>query len=463
MLLPTRSPASSSKLGLALDNQPAGSIPVPPDSSAAGAKIFSKPELLAPAGGWEQLQFAIRFGADAVYLAADRFGMRARAENFSLADIPSVVAYAHERDVKVHITVNTQMYERDLPALEEYLHALGQADVDAFIIGDLGAFALAKEQAPNVEVHVSTQASISNTRAALTWYNLGAKRIVCAREMSLSDIAAMRAVLPADLEIEAFVHGSMCMAVSGRCLISDYMTDRSGVAGNCAQPCRWKYALMEETRPGQYFPVEEDGRGSYIMNAKDLCMLEHLDELREAGVDSIKIEGRNKKAFYVATVVNAYRQVLDGASPADFLGELDTVSHRPYCTGFYFGPAHQTPQDDRYTRNYSWVFECTADDAASCGTKLVEPGDESFVVTGLCRNRFAEGDELEVLSPHEPVRTVFVRDLHYVGVDPNHPGFPPAADVVPGPVQVANRTMELYSFTIPFEAQPHDIFRIKAQ
>ena len=458
-------------------------------------------ELLAPAGGWEQLQFAIRFGADAVYLATDKFGMRARADNFQLEEMPKVVAYAHDRGVKVHVTVNTQMYEHDLEDLAHTMEAHGQAGVDAFILGDLGALALAKEHAPQVDIHVSTQASISNTQAALTWYNLGAKRIVCAREMSLADIAAMRAALPADLEIEAFAHGSMCMAVSGRCLISDYMTGRSGVAGNCAQPCRWKYALVEETRPGQFFPVDEDERGSYIMNAKDLCMLEHLDELREAGIDSIKIEGRNKKAFYVATVVNAYRQVLDGADPAAFMDELDTVSHRPYGTGFYFGPAHQTPEDDRYTRNYQWVFEPlssvvltddgTADVALGSGTpsccskasslpegnflgfsqqsEAPEPmltdfsttGESSFVVTGLCRNKFEEGDTLEVLSPHQPVRTVTVQNLRYVGVDPDHPGFPPAADVFPGPVAAANRTMELYSFTIPFEASEHDIFRLK--
>ncbi len=344
------------------------------------------------------------------------------------------------------------------------MQAHGQAGVDAFILGDLGALALAKEHAPQVDVHVSTQASISNTQAALTWYNLGAKRIVCAREMSLADIASMRKALPDELEIEAFAHGSMCMAVSGRCLISDYMTGRSGVAGNCAQPCRWKYALVEETRPGQFFPVDEDEHGSYIMNAKDLCMLEHLDELWEAGIDSIKIEGRNKKAFYVATVVNAYRQVLDGADPADFIGELDTISHRPYGTGFYFGPAHQTPEDDRYVRHYQWVFEPTGPSETLADASTADASTASIissVVTGLCRNKFEEGDTLEVLSPHQPIRTVIVQNLHYVGVDPEHPGFPPAADVFPGPVAAANRTMELYSFTVPFEVQPHDIFRIR--
>ena len=421
-------------------------------------------ELLAPAGGWEQLQFAIRFGADAVYLATDKFGMRARADNFVLEEMNEVVTYAHDRGVKVHVTVNTQMYEGDLEELAQTMQAHGQAGVDAFILGDLGALALAKEHAPQVDVHVSTQASISNTQAALTWYNLGAKRIVCAREMSLADIASMRKALPDELEIEAFAHGSMCMAVSGRCLISDYMTGRSGVAGNCAQPCRWKYALVEETRPGQFFPVDEDEHGSYIMNAKDLCMLEHLDELWEAGIDSIKIEGRNKKAFYVATVVNAYRQVLDGADPADFIGELDTISHRPYGTGFYFGPAHQTPEDDRYVRHYQWVFEPTGPSETLADASTADASTASIissVVTGLCRNKFEEGDTLEVLSPHQPIRTVIVQNLHYVGVDPEHPGFPPAADVFPGPVAAANRTMELYSFTVPFEVQPHDIFRIR--
>lgn len=413
-------------------------------------------ELLAPAGGWEQLEFAIRFGADAVYLGLDKFGMRARADNFTLEEMPTVVAYAHDRDTKVHVTCNTQMYEGDFEDLASYMHALGEAGVDAFIIGDLGALAVAKEQAPHVDIHVSTQASISNTQAALTWYKLGAKRIVCAREMSLESIAAMRKALPPELEIEVFAHGSMCMAVSGRCLISDYMTGRSGVAGNCAQPCRWKYSLVEETRPGEFYPVEEDENGSYIMNAKDLCMLEHLDELREAGIDSIKIEGRNKKAFYVATVVNAYRQVLDGADPSLLMEELDTVSHRPYSTGFYFGPAHQTPEDDRYTRHYQWAFEALQVEESGASSATCD----GFTVTGLCRNRFEEGDTLEVLSPRTPVRTCVVKDLHYVGVDPNHPGFPPAADVYPGPVKAANRTMELYSFTVPFEVAPHDIFRI---
>ena len=305
-------------------------------------------ELLAPAGGIEQLRAAVRFGADAVYLASDRFGMRARAANFALEDIPAAVEIAHAAGVKVHVTANILMEQGDLAALPDYFRALDAAGVDAFIIGDLGAAAIARRVAPRVALHVSTQASVANSEAARVWYSLGASRVVCAREMSLDDIARMREDMPADMEIEAFAHGAMCMAVSGRCLISSYLTGRSGNRGHCTQPCRWSYTLEEEKRPGEHFPIEEDGRGTFIMNAKDMNMLAHLDALRAAGVDSIKIEGRNKKAFYVASVVNAYRQVLDGSPAADFAAELEAVSHRPYGTGFFFGEAEQAPNYDGY-------------------------------------------------------------------------------------------------------------------
>ena len=399
-----------------------------------------KPELLAPAGGWEQLEYAIRFGADAVYLATDKFGLRQRACNFALDELPAVVAYAHERGVAVHVTCNAQMHEADFEELPRYLQAIDAAGVDAVLVSDLGALRCAREHAPNVQIHVSTQASVSNVASALTWYELGARRVVCAREMSLSDIAAMCAVLPADMEVEVFVHGAMCMAISGRCLISDYLTGRSATNGHCTQPCRWNYTLEEEKRPGVHFPVEEDGRGSYIMNAKDMNMLAHLDAIVAAGVDSVKIEGRNKKAFYVATVVNAYRQVLDGADPALFEHELDTVSHRPYGTGFYFGPAHQTPESDAYIRPYDWAVDVTA----------CEPCEGEFRVEGICRNRFWEGSELEVLSPGEPVRTLTVRNLQHMPEQ----GRPYAVDI-------ANRAMERYSFVLPFELHEHDIARIQ--
>ncbi len=357
-------------------------------------------ELLAPAGGMEQLRAAVRFGADAVYLAADRFGMRARAANFQMEEIPAAVAFAHEHGVKVHVTCNILMHPDDIDGLPAFFRALDAAGVDAFIIGDLGAFAVAGEVAPRVERHVSTQASVANAAAARVWHSLGASRVVCAREMSLADIARLRQDAPPDLEIETFAHGAMCMAVSGRCLISSYLTGRSGNKGHCTQPCRWSYQLEEEKRPGEFFPIEEDDRGAFIMNAKDLNMLAHLRALADAGVDSIKIEGRNKKAFYVATVVGAYRRVLDGGPPDEVADELLAVSHRPYGTGFYFSEAEQAPAYDGYEQETMHIADIVADDP--------------HYLYLLCRNRFAEGDELEVLAPHEPSRRLIVRDLHWL-------------------------------------------------
>ena len=378
-------------------------------------------ELLAPAGGMEQLRAAVAFGADAVYLAAERFGMRARAANFRMDEIPAAVAFAHEHGVKVHVTCNILMHPDDIDGLPAFFRALDAAGVDAFIIGDLGAFAVAGEVSPRVERHVSTQASVANAAAARVWHSLGASRVVCAREMSLTDIARLRQDAPPDLEIEAFAHGAMCMAVSGRCLISSYLTGRSGNKGHCTQPCRWCYQLgtaafeefappeaptgfllEEEKRPGEFFPIEEDDRGTFIMNAKDMNMLAHLRELARAGVDSIKIEGRNKKAFYVASVVGAYRRVLDGEPPAAVADELLAVSHRPYGTGFYFSEAEQAPAYDGYEQETMHVA-----DVAACR--------DGFLYV-LCRNRFAEGDELEILAPHEPSRPLIVRDLYWLSI-----------------------------------------------
>ena len=416
-------------------------------------------ELLAPAGGMEQLRAAVAFGADAVYLAAERFGMRARAANFRMDEIPAAVAFAHDHGVKVHVTCNILMHPDDIDGLPPFFRALDAAGVDAFIIGDVGAFAVAGEVAPRVERHVSTQASVANATAARVWHSLGASRVVCAREMSLADIARLRQDAPPDLEIEAFAHGAMCMAVSGRCLISSYLTGRSGNKGHCTQPCRWSYQLgaaspaatrpdepaggdlgrpspasvvelpqsenaigiqgglksaptefaagrpvefllEEEKRPGEFFPIEEDDRGTFIMNAKDLNMLAHLQALADAGVESIKIEGRNKKAFYVATVVGAYRRVLDGEPPDEVADELLAVSHRPYGTGFYFSEAEQAPAYDGYEQETMHIADVVA-------------GDPHHLYL-LCRNRFAEGDELEVLAPHEPSRRLIVRDLHWL-------------------------------------------------
>ncbi len=404
------------------------------------------PELLAPAGGREQLHAAIRYGADAVYLATENFGMRARAANFALADLLDVVRVAHAAGVRVYVAANVLMNTDDLAALPAYFEALEEAGVDAAIVGDLGAARLLARHAPHVALHVSTQASVANAEAAHVWHDLGAQRVVCAREMSLAEIARMRADMPSDMQLEAFVHGAMCMAVSGRCLISSYLTGRSGNKGHCTQPCRWNYVLEEEKRPGEYFPVEEDGRGSFIMNAKDLNMLAHVHELVAAGVDALKIEGRNKKAFYVATVVNAYRRVLDGTDATALATELETVSHRPYSTGFYFGEAQQAPDYDGYEQTCLHVA-----DVMACESISAEGASMRFEVTVLCRNRFAEGDRLEVLAPGRDAFEVVVRNLTWLPE-------PEEDDPCPSPcsVPVANRSRAQYRFTVegcekPFE------------
>ena len=406
-------------------------------------------ELLAPAGGRSQLEAALRFGADAVYLACDRFGMRQRAENFALADIPDAVRLAHDAGAAVHVTLNTLMDADDIDALPGYFEALADAGVDAFIVSDLGAFTLAQEHAPGVALHVSTQASVANAAAARRWHDMGAARVVCAREMGIEDIARLRADAPRELEIEAFAHGAMCVAVSGRCLLSAAMTGRSGNKGHCSQSCRWSYALVEEKRPGEYFPIEEGVRGSFVLNAQDLCMIDHLDDLAAAGVDSIKLEGRNKKAFYVATVVHAYRAVLDGADPASVHDDLLAISHRPYGTGFYFSEAEQAPAYDGYEQETMHIADVVA-------------GDPHHLYL-LCRNRFAEGDELEVLAPHEPSRRLIVRDLHWLntfGPD-NHDEDAPAtveealARATPADWEaaaVANRSCNLYRILVEGDA-----------
>ena len=448
-------------------------------------------ELLAPAGGFSQLEAAIKFGADAVYLAADRFGMRARATNFSLSDIPRAVEIAHAAGVSVHVTCNILMSDSDLETLPEYLQALDAAGVDALIISDLGALRLARQYAPHCEYHVSTQASVSNVQAALAWYEMGARRVVCAREMSLAEIAALKAALPADMKVETFAHGSMCMAVSGRCLISSYLTGRSGNRGHCTQPCRWMYTLEEEKRPGQHFPIEEDETGTFIMNAQDMNMLAHVREMEAAGIDSIKIEGRNKKAFYVATIVNAYRQVLDGANPADFEEELDTVSHRPYSTGFFFGPAHQSAETDGYEQTCLHVADIVACEPAdgagvvaadvaggeasvgagaavglagtsaaagvSAGTadaSLSESAAGKWLITAVCHNRFAEGNALEALVPHIPPVHVTVSRLTWISENA-------AGEPMPVSVEVANRAMARYTFLSDAPLEPGGFLRLR--
>ena len=361
------------------------------------------PELLSPAGGFEQLRAAIRFGADAVYLAGPRWGMRARANNFDDDELSCAVTYAHERGAAVHVTLNTLMYDNDIDELPSYLRLLDKLGVDAVIVADMGALLLAREHAPHVGVHVSTQASVTNAATALAYADLGASRIVLARELTLEQIAELHRRVGERVELEAFAHGALCVAVSGRCLLSSALVgpDRSASCGNCTQPCRWTWSLVEETRPNLPLPMEADERGSYLLSANDLCMLEHIDELAKAGVSSLKIEGRNKGAYYVAAVTNAYRHVLDGESPKDWLRELQATSHRPFSTGFFFGNPTQNPGHAEYARDRLLVGVVEAS---------VRAGDE-WLVTVVCRNKAHAGDELTVLSPGCPVRKAELRDL----------------------------------------------------
>ena len=325
------------------------------------------PELLAPAGDMERLKMAVLYGADAVYLAGTSFGMRAFAGNFAPEELKTAVDFAHAHGVAVHCTINTMPRSGEIDHLPEHLERLNDAGVDAIIVADLGAFTLAGKYAPNCKRHISTQASISNYVTANAWYDLGASRVILARELSLEEIRTIREKTPADLEIEAFVHGAMCMSVSGRCLLSSYMAGRSGNRGECAQPCRWKYNLVEEHRPGQYMEIgETPDNGSYILNANDLCTAPFIDLICKAGVDSLKIEGRAKTFYYVASVVSAYRRALDTfladpyndnfELPDDVIEELNRTSHRHYSPGFYFGKeqAQQTPSHT-YVRDWDFI------------------------------------------------------------------------------------------------------------
>ena len=350
-----------------------------------------KPELLCPAGDWERLELAVAYGADAVYLAGTAFGMRAFAGNFSPEDLPRAVAYAHDRGVRVHVTVNTMPRNGEVERLPAYLEQLDAAGVDALILADLGAFTLAGKYAPRCERHVSTQQSIGNYETARAWYDLGARRVVLARELSLAEIAEIRAKTPPELELETFCHGAMCVSYSGRCLLSNYMTGRDSNRGACAQPCRYQYALMEEKRPGEYFPVFEDEKGTYILNSRDMCMIDHLDAVMDAGIDCLKIEGRAKSGYYAAIVTGAYRHVLDDVAagrPVDpaWRDEVEHVSHRPYSTGFYFGQPGQYTANGRYIRD--WQI---------CA--VVESCTPEGLATLSLRNKFAAGDTVEVVGP----------------------------------------------------------------
>ncbi|MCL2055735.1 MAG: U32 family peptidase [Oscillospiraceae bacterium] len=379
------------------------------------------PELLAPAGDMERLRAAVLYGADAIYLGGKHYGMRAAPGNFSPGEMADAVRFCHGHGVKVYVTCNILPTNEEADALADYLRQVGEIGADAIIAADIGVLMLAKRTVPDMDVHISTQAGVTNYLAARELHALGASRVILARELSLGDIAVIRGRTPPSLELEAFVHGAMCVSFSGRCLLSQYMTGRDGNRGMCAQPCRWKYALMEETRPGGYFPAYEENGLSYILNAEDLSMLNYLDKLAQAGVRGMKIEGRAKSAYYTAVVTNAYRIALDlyekdrenFSPPAWLSGELDKVSHRPYSTGFYFPekPPAQETENGGYIQQWDVVavVEDWRDGALICTT----------------RNRFFPGDELELLEPGKMPEAFIVKELRDGEGEPietaNHP------------------------------------------
>lgn len=398
-----------------------------------------KPELLAPAGDMERLKMAVLYGADAVYLAGTSFGMRAFAGNFSDEALPQAVAFAHSHGVRVHCTINTMPRNDEAARLPEHLERLADAGVDALIVADLGAFTMAGKYAPRCERHISTQASICNYETARAWHDLGASRVILARELSLDEIREIRAKAPPALELEAFVHGAMCVSYSGRCLLSNYMTGRDANRGACAQPCRYQYALVEEKRPGEYFPIGEDAGGAFILNSRDMCMIDHVPELMDAGLDSLKIEGRAKSAYYAAIVTAAYRHAIDAAQAGEPLdpvwrAEVDKVSHRPYSTGFYYGEPGQHTAHARYLRDWQVVgvvTSCAPDGAALCEL----------------RNKFAEGDELELVGPG--VRPVSFRAEGLTDGD----GLP---------ILEARKPQMPFRLRLPVQAPPLSLLRRKA-
>lgn len=359
---------------------------------------MKKIELLAPAGDLEKLKMAILYGADAIYLGGEAFGLRKASKNFSIDKIEEGVKFAHARGKKVYVTLNIVPHNEDLVGLEDYVTSLANINVDAVIVSDPGMFMIIKRTVPNMEIHISTQASVTNYETIMFWYNLGARRIVLARELSFKEINEITSKIPDDLDIEAFVHGAMCMSYSGRCLMSNYMTGRDANMGDCAQPCRYKYAVVEEKRPGEYFPVEEHEEGTFIFNSKDLCMIEYIPELIESGIFSFKIEGRVKSSYYVATVIRAYRMAIDEyyKDPKDFvykdkwLDEIKKVSHRDFTRGFYFNKPTDDAQvytSSSYIRGYDFVG------------MVLDYNKSTKIATIEQRNRLFTGEEIEVFGP----------------------------------------------------------------
>ena len=404
---------------------------------------MSRPiELLIPASSLEVLKTAVIFGADAVYIGGEAFGLRAKAKNFSMEEMKEGIEFAHAHDVKVYVTANILAHNDDLEGVREYFEELREIKPDALIIADPGVFEIAKEVCPEIERHISTQANNTNYATYNFWHRQGASRVVSARELSLKEIKEIRERIPEDLEIETFVHGAMCISYSGRCLLSNYFTGRDANQGACTHPCRWKYAVVEEKRPGEYLPVYENERGTYIFNSKDLCMIEHIPELVNAGVDSFKIEGRAKSEYYTAIVTYAYRNAIDEylKNPSDdfkpskwILDEMEKMSHREYTTGFNFGPIKngQVIDTGGYIRNWD---VCALFKDYSNGRLTVSQ-----------RNRFFEGDMLEVVEPNKKPYIITVEDLYNLDDDEK--------------VDVANKATDTYSFKCDIPVSQDAIFR----
>ncbi len=400
---------------------------------------MKKMELLAPAGDMERLEMAVAYGADAVYLAGNAFGMRSFAGNFSPEELKRAVELCRAHGVRVHVTCNTMPRNGEVARLPEWLEHLEALGVDAIILADVGVLALAKQYAPHVQCHISTQASIVNYQAARAWHSLGAGRVILARELSLEEVREIRAKTPPELEIEVFAHGAMCVSYSGRCLLSNYMTGRDSNRGACAQPCRYQYALMEEKRPGEYFPVYEENGETYIMNSRDMCMIDHVAELAEAGVDSIKLEGRAKSAYYAAVVTGAYRHAVDAAAvgvPLDpvWRDEVEHISHRHYSTGFFYGPPGQFTENSRYVRDWQIVAK-----VQSCD------GDGNAVLT--LNNKFGVGEPLELVGPGVRPQALTVEALW---------------DTDGRPLEEVRRPQMAFRIKLPRQVPPLSLLRRKA-
>lgn len=401
-------------------------------------------ELLAPAGDLEKLKIAVLYGADAVYLGGTSFSLRAKAKNFTYEDMKEGVEFAHARNVKVYVTCNIFAHNEDFENMADYFKQLEEIGVDALLIADPGVFALARETVPNMPIHISTQANNTNSQTALFWHKLGAERIVMARELSLKEIKGISDTIPEELEIEAFVHGAMCISYSGRCLLSNYLSGRDSNKGACSHPCRWQYYVTESTRPNEYMPIVEEERGTYIFNSKDLCMIQHIDELEKAGVFSLKIEGRIKTSFYVGTVIRAYREAIDDylkdpeiyKSKLDYyLGEVSKASYRGYTTGFYYGKPGKNEQiytNSSYIRTYDFIG------------LVLDYDEKTGMATIEQRNKFIVGDEVEFMRHSGEIFTQTIKEMY---------------DNDGNAITQAPHAQQIVKLKVDKEVQPYDMMR----